>query len=98
MIIDDDNRFIVIEGLGGPGQGMHEMHRDISSCLTSDSSNSSSSSSSGSFKMLCDPEILFTSRLYSSFGYLISIFRLVCVCVCVCACVCACVVRHCGAA
>ena len=61
MVIDDDTRYIVIEGLGGPGQGMQGVHSDISSLALS-------SSSSSTLKILCDIEILFTSRLYSSFG------------------------------
>ena len=70
MVIDDDIRYIVIEGLGGPGQGMQGVCSDISSLAlsSSDHSSSSSSSSSSSLKILCDTEISFTSRLYSSFG------------------------------
>ena len=67
MVIDDDTRYIVIEGLGGPGQGMQGVQSDITSLPLSSSGHSSSSSSS-SLKILCDTEILFASRLYSSFG------------------------------
>ena len=75
MIIDDDTRFIVIEGLGGAGQSMQRMHMDIASHPKSDHSSSNSNSnsnknksSSSTVKMLLDPETLFSTRLYSSFG------------------------------
>ena len=58
MVIDEDTRSVVIEGLAGPGLGMQSVFMDIPRMRENDSD----------FKMLCNPEILFATRLYPAFG------------------------------
>ena len=61
MIIDEDTRFVVLEGLAGPGFGMQSVYMEIPRMRENDKN----------FKMLCNPEILFSTRLYPSFGLVI---------------------------
>ena len=58
MVIDEDIRCVVLEGLAGPGQGMQSVFMDIPKIKDNDKD----------FKMLCNPEILFPTRIYPSFG------------------------------
>ena len=57
MIIDDDMRLVVLEGLAGVGQGMQSLFVDLPRI---DKDNDK-------FKMLCNPDILFPNRLYPEF-------------------------------
>lgn len=59
MIIDEDTRIVILEGLAGPGLGMQSVYMEIPRKHGNDSD----------FKMLCNPEVLFTSRLYPTYGY-----------------------------
>jgi hypothetical protein len=58
MILDDETRLVVLEGLGGIGLGMHHIFADIPRMKPNDNS----------LKILCNPEILFPKRLYTEFG------------------------------
>ena len=58
MVIDDDLRTVVIEGLAGPGQGMQSVFFDIPRKKEDDKE----------LKILCNPEILFPKRIYPEFG------------------------------
>jgi hypothetical protein len=58
MVIDEDQRLVVLEGLAGPGRGMQSVFMDIPRLRENDAE----------YKMLCNPEVLFASRLYSTFG------------------------------
>ena len=62
MIIDEETRFVVLEGLAGPGLGMQSVYMEIPRMKENDKS----------FKMLCNPEVLFSDRLYPSFGVVIA--------------------------
>ena len=58
MILDDETRLVVLEGLGGIGLGMQHLFADIPRMKPNDSS----------LKILSNPEILFPNRLYTEFG------------------------------
>ena len=58
MIIDDDTRMVVLEGLAKPGGGMQSIYMDLPRPKENDNH----------FKMLCNPELLFSDRLYPNFG------------------------------
>jgi hypothetical protein len=58
MVIDDDLRMIVLEGLAMPGGGMQSIFMDLPRPKENDTH----------FKMLCNPEVLFPDRLYPTFG------------------------------
>ena len=58
MVIDDDSRMVILEGLAMPGGGMQSIFMDLPRPKENDHN----------FKMLCNPEILFPDRLYPSFG------------------------------
>ena len=58
MILDDETRLVVLEGLGGLGLGMQNLFADIPRMKPNDNS----------LKILCNPEILFPKRLYTEFG------------------------------
>lgn len=57
-IIDDETRMIVIEGLGGIGLGMQNVFADIPRKKENDKN----------LTILCNPEVLFSHRLYTNFG------------------------------
>ncbi len=58
MIIDDDMRLVVVEGLAAPGCGMESLFVDLPRMKANDES----------LKILCNPEVLFPTRLYATFG------------------------------
>ena len=57
-LIDDSSRIIVIEGLAGPDKGMQKIYLSFPRLQPN----------SRSLKILCNPEVLFSERLYTSFG------------------------------
>lgn len=58
MVIDDDIRVVVLEGLAAPGKGMQSVFMDIPKTKANDAA----------LKILCSPECLFPARLYGEFG------------------------------
>eukprot|EP01034_Spumella_vulgaris_P034753 gene34753-42863_t len=58
MIIDDDVRMVVLEGLAAPGKGMESLYIDLPRQKANDET----------LKILCNPEVLFPTRLYATFG------------------------------
>jgi len=52
MIIDDDQRMVVLEGLAGPGQGMQSVYADLPRIKANDDD----------LTILCNPEVLFPHR------------------------------------
>eukprot|EP00605_Chrysophyceae_sp_TOSAG23-4_P000396 GSChrysophyteH1.ASY1.ANO1.452.1 assembled CDS len=58
MIIDDETRIAVLEGLAAPGCGMQSVFMDIPRQKAND----------GALKILGNPETLFPSRMYGEFG------------------------------
>ena len=52
MIIDDDVRIVVLEGLAGVGQGMQSVYADMPRAKANDAD----------LTILCNPEILFPVR------------------------------------
>lgn len=58
MIIDDDLRLLVIEGLAGLGQGMQQIFADLPRLKPNDES----------LKIVCNPEVLFPERVYAEFS------------------------------
>lgn len=52
MIIDDDVRLVVLEGLAGLGQGMQSVYADMPRAKANDAD----------LTILCNPEILFPTR------------------------------------
>ena len=58
MIIDDDMRIAVLEGLAAPGCGMQSVFLDIPRQKAND----------GTLKILANPEVLYPARLYGEFG------------------------------
>lgn len=58
MIIDDDIRMVVLEGLAGPGLGMQSIFVDLPRQKENDNK----------LKILCNPEVLFAERAYPEFG------------------------------
>jgi len=58
MIIDDDMRIAVLEGLAAPGCGMQSVFMDIPRQKEND----------GTLKILANPEVLYPARLYGEFG------------------------------
>ncbi len=54
MIIDDEMRMYVIEGLGGKGRSMHEFYR----------LNQRDHQNNSQFKMLYNPTVRYKERLY----------------------------------
>jgi len=59
MIIDDDMRLVVLEGLAAPGKGMQRLFTEF---LPRRKANDDS------LKILCNPEVLFPDRIYPEFG------------------------------
>lgn len=58
MVIDNDTRIIVLEGLAGPEKGMESVVRDLPRLA----------SNNKHLSMLANPNILFQKRLYGEFG------------------------------
>jgi hypothetical protein len=58
MVIDDDMRIAVVEGLAAPGCGMQSVFMDIPRQKEND----------GHLKILANPEVLYPTRLYGEFG------------------------------
>lgn len=58
MVIDNDTRIIVLEGLAGPGKGMESVVRDLPRLA----------SNNKHLSMLANPNVLFQKRLYGEFG------------------------------
>ncbi len=59
MIIDDDKRLIVLEGLAAPNCGMELLFTDYLIRINENNSNLS---------ILCNPEVLFPTRLYPEYS------------------------------
>ena len=59
MIIDDDMRLVVLEGLAAPNKGMSKMFTEYLPKIQQNNE---------SLKILCNPEVLFPDRLYPEFG------------------------------
>lgn len=59
MIIDDDMRLVVLEGLAAPGKGMQRMFTEFLPRVKQNDE---------SLKIVCNPEILFPDRIYPEFG------------------------------
>lgn len=58
MIIDDDLRLLVLEGLAGSGQGMQHIFADLPRAKANDDQ----------LKIVCNPEVLFPDRIYAEFS------------------------------
>jgi hypothetical protein len=59
MIIDDDMRMVVLEGLAAPGKGMSRMFTEFLPRVKANDD---------SLRILCNPEVLFPDRIYPEFG------------------------------
>jgi hypothetical protein len=59
MIIDDDMRMCVLEGLAAPGKGMQRLFTEFLPRVKQNDD---------SLKIVCNPEILFPDRIYPEFG------------------------------
>ena len=59
MIIDDDMRLVVLEGLAAPGKGMQRLFTEF---LPRQKANDDQ------LKIVCNPEVLFPERIYPEFG------------------------------
>lgn len=59
MIIDDDQRLVVLEGLAAPGKGMQRMFTEFLPKVKPNDDN---------LRILCNPEVLFPDRSYPEFG------------------------------
>lgn len=58
MVIDNDTRIIILEGLAGQGKGMESVVRDLPRLA----------SNNKHLSMLANPNVLFQKRLYGGFG------------------------------
>ena len=58
MVIDDETRIVVLEGLAAPGCGMQSLFMDVPRQKANDNA----------LKILGNPETLFPNRLYGEFG------------------------------
>lgn len=59
MIIDDDMRLVVLEGLAAPGKGMQRMFTEFLPRVKQNDDQ---------LKIVCNPEVLFPERIYPEFG------------------------------
>jgi hypothetical protein len=59
MIIDDDMRLVVLEGLAAPGKGMQRMFTEFLPRVKPNDDN---------LRIVCNPEVLFPDRIYPEFG------------------------------
>lgn len=59
MIIDDDMRLVVLEGLAAPGKGMQRMFTEFLPRVKQNDDQ---------LKIVCNPEVLFPDRIYPEFG------------------------------
>lgn len=58
MVLDDEQRLVVLEGLAAPDKGMQSVFLDIPRTRANDNN----------LKILASPECLFSARLYGTFG------------------------------
>lgn len=59
MIIDDDKRLVVLEGLAAPGCGMQRLFTEFLPRLKPNDDQ---------LRIICNPEVLFPNRMYPDFG------------------------------